>query len=325
MKVYAALLKREWLEHRGAFIWSPLVVFALIVVFGITMVGGQGSFEVELTSGDSSSSLKAFVDGNGESEDTYQANRIGRLLAGFFLDVAAATDEELSDRMGVLTRFTAAPFHLVLFVVSLFGLIACLHDERKDKSVYFWKSLPVGDFTTVMSKFAFFAWVAPLVTIAAILAAQLFVTFLIVGMVEDGMGSRVLIHSGLVMGLVQMLVGYLLNGLVVLPVFAWFILISGWAKTLPMVWALAIPFSLVVFEGIVWDTGIVRSFIGYHTSMPTLPATTVGGDETAYAIVVTTLADQFAVLGQGRFWFGLLIGFLFFTPAVYLRRMRNEI
>ena len=37
MKVYAALLKREWLEHRGAFIWSPLVVFALIVVFGITM------------------------------------------------------------------------------------------------------------------------------------------------------------------------------------------------------------------------------------------------------------------------------------------------
>ncbi len=33
MKVFVALLKREWWEHRGVFIWSPLVIFALIVVF----------------------------------------------------------------------------------------------------------------------------------------------------------------------------------------------------------------------------------------------------------------------------------------------------
>jgi ABC-2 type transport system permease protein len=319
MKVFVALLKREWWEHRGVFIWSPLVIFALIVVFGITVVVGQGAFEVELTSAGHSSSLNATVDDDGESGD------MGRLLAGLFVDLTAVTDEELSDRMGMVTKFIAAPFFLVLFVVSLFGLIACLYDERKDKSVYFWKSLPVSDFTTVMSKFAFVAWVAPLTTIAVILAAQLFVTFLIVGMVEDGMGSRVLIHSGIALGLVQMLVGYLLNGLVVLPVFAWFILISGWAKTLPMVWTLAIPFTFVVFEGLVWDTGIVRSFIGYHISMPTLPGATVSGDEMAYDIVVETLGDQFAVLGQSQFWIGLLIGILFFTGAVYLRRTRNEI
>ena len=77
--------------------------------------------------------------------------------------------------------------------------------------------------------------------------------------------------SGVLTSIFQIVLGYVVNGLVVLPIFAWFMLVSGWAKSMPMVWALAVPFWLVVFEDVIFDTEALRSFIGFHTRMPSLP------------------------------------------------------
>ena len=47
-----------------------------------------------------------------------------------------------------------------------------MHGERRDRSILFWKSLPVSDATTVLSKASIPLVVVPLVTFAVTVATQ---------------------------------------------------------------------------------------------------------------------------------------------------------
>ena len=42
--------------------------------------------------------------------------------------------------------------HVHVFIVGIFYCLDALHGERRDRSILFWKSLPVSDLTTVLSK-----------------------------------------------------------------------------------------------------------------------------------------------------------------------------
>ena len=88
------------------------------------------------------------------------------------LDAAGSTDEELSSKLEALQHGIAEPFRYIFVIVAFFALIGCIYDERKDRSVLFWKSMPVSDASTVLSKIIFVLWLAPLATVAAILLAQ---------------------------------------------------------------------------------------------------------------------------------------------------------
>ena len=51
--------------------------------------------------------------------------------------------------------------NIVLGVVVFFFCLGALFDDRKDRSVLFWKSLPISDQATVLSKVAMALVVAP--------------------------------------------------------------------------------------------------------------------------------------------------------------------
>lgn len=312
-----ALLRREYLEHRKLFLLSPVLVFVLVVVVGLTFIGGSGALDLEIWDGESTSRVEIDSDGSGGG--------LGKALAAFLFDVAVASDVELYLGMRALMNLIAAPFYWVWLAVSLFALIACLHEERKEGSVLFWKSMPVADWMSVASKYVFVAWIAPMITIAAIVVAQIYVVLLLVAVVEDGAGSRVLLNSGLLTSLTQLLLGYLLNGLVVLPVFAWVMLVSSWAKRAPMLWALGLPVWLSVLDGILLDTGLIGRFIAFHGSMPTLPRTHTLDGAGGLSMTTTSLSDQMGVLMQGQFWIGLMVGAGLLAITVYLRRTKNEV
>src|ERR1700687_5194317 len=46
----------------------------------------------------------------------------------------------------------AMMFIFTAFMVGVFYCLDALHGERRDRSILFWKSLPVSDLTTVLSK-----------------------------------------------------------------------------------------------------------------------------------------------------------------------------
>ena len=74
------------------------------------------------------------------------------------------------------------------FVVAVFYCLDALHGERRDRSILFWKSLPVSDLTTVLSKAAIPLVVLPLLTFAITVLTQLIMVL---------MSSAVLLGSGL--------------------------------------------------------------------------------------------------------------------------------
>src|SRR5213592_3902241 len=58
------------------------------------------------------------------------------------------------------------------FIVGVFYCLDALHGERRDRSILFWKSLPVSDLTTLLSKATIPLVVLPMVTFAIIVAMQ---------------------------------------------------------------------------------------------------------------------------------------------------------
>ncbi|MGB9433241.1 MAG: hypothetical protein WBQ89_13430, partial [Candidatus Acidiferrum sp.] len=71
------------------------------------------------------------------------------------------------------------PYHflagLLMVVALIVGVIYCLdalHGERRDRSILFWKSLPISDFTTVLAKAAIALVVLPLITFVLTVATQ---------------------------------------------------------------------------------------------------------------------------------------------------------
>src|ERR1700761_8151354 len=58
------------------------------------------------------------------------------------------------------------------FFVAVFYSLEALHGERRDRSILFWKSLPVSDTTTVLSKACIPLVVLPVITFAITAATQ---------------------------------------------------------------------------------------------------------------------------------------------------------
>ena len=313
MGEFLALLRREWLEHRSAFIWGPATVLGLMLMAGFMMavLGSQISFEL-------GGSDRAELIENLGTDD------VGGLeaLAAMALDAAGSTDAELEAKMDTLLFAIVQPFHLLLMVLVFFALIAALYDERKDHSVLFWKSMPVSDLQTVASKFVFAAWVAPVVTIAAICVAQLFAVLLASSYVEDGMGARVWAASDLWLRPIDLVFAYLLLGLWALPVYGWVLLVSAWAVRGPILWAIGVPTVAVLLEKIVLNTEFVGEVVTNHVRhLGLVYSQTVQGD----VMRTPTIADRFALFGELALWLGIAVGICLLASTVYLRRHRNEI
>ena len=184
--------------------------------------------------------------------------------------------------------------------------------------------MPVSDTLTMISKYVFVAWVAPLATVLAVLLAKVFVLMTLTGYVEDGMGGRLWSNAGLISSTAQLLIGYILNGFVVLPVFGWFMLVAGYFNRAPFVWAIGIPFWLAIFEALTFETKIVGSLMRNHADMPTLPKLLGESSEGDWR-GVSSLSDQLTVLGQGEVLAGIVLGVVFLAAAIYLRATRNQI
>ena len=156
---FKLLLKREFWEHKGGFFWAPLVAggISLVLTLMALIVG-------EVTASKAIASGKLQVDGqvmvNGLDLNLL-TSKMGpedmRQLAGG-IDVASLTS-------------SLWPMVVLGFVVFFFCL-GSLYDERKDRSVLFWKSLPLSDGETVLSKATSALLVAPTLAVGAAIASM---------------------------------------------------------------------------------------------------------------------------------------------------------
>lgn len=308
MSSFIGLLVREWREHANGFIWAPSAILAVLLLVCVGAMFFNPQVEGEMSQTDRYDLEQRLND-----KDPGDLSGL-EMLAAMTLDVAGSTDAELQVKISKLLNGVATPFSLVFLLLAFFTLVGCLYDERKDQSILFWKSMPVNDTQTVLSKWVFVSWVAPLATIVAICLAQFLVVLLVSSNVEEGMGGRIWSASQLWLRPFEILMQYVFLSFWLLPVAAWIMFVSSWVKRLPMLFVVGIPWLLILLERLFLGSSSVSHLIGRHFSQMVQASTSSSVD------VLATMS----ALSSLTFWVGIVLGLAFLGASVWCRQRINE-
>jgi ABC-2 type transport system permease protein len=212
------------------------------------------------------------------------------------------------------------------FIVGAFYCLDALHGERSDRSILFWKSLPVSDRITVLSKASIPLVVLPLFLFALIVSAQL-IMLVLSAMVLEGSGTGVAILAANVrffQSAVALLYSLIAMALWHAPIYAWLLLVSAWARRATFLWAVLPAFAISILERIAFNTSHFAALIRYRL---------IGWFTQSFVLQPGSHApmEPLAALTAGRFlstpglWLGLIAAAIFLAAAVRLRHYREPI
>jgi ABC-2 type transport system permease protein len=220
--------------------------------------------------------------------------------------------------------YTFAAFFLmaISFIVAVFYSLDALYGERRDRSILFWKSLPVSDLITVLAKASIPVLIVPLVTFAVTLVTQLIMLLLSSAvMLARGQSLATLWSHLPLFQMSLMLLFHLvaIHGIQFAPVYSWMLLVSGWARRAPLLWAVLPPLAIGVAEKVAFNTHHFASLLGYLFCGA--PEITTG----KMAMAPLTLSALGEFVTYPGLWIGLTIAAAFLAAAVRLRRYREPI
>jgi ABC-2 type transport system permease protein len=228
-----------------------------------------------------------------------------------------------------------ATFFAVMSIYSTWYLLDCLYADRKDRSVLFWKSLPISDTATVLSKLLTALIAIPLVYFALADLTALLMAFIISLRTSLSIGGA-LWHADLWFQL-QALWLYLIvaAALWYLPVAAYLLVVSSWARRAVMLWSLLPPIALILAERWLFGTQTIAAqlwermvgLVGAFNIHPggSWAATTLDHDTIRTPDSLWSLLDPAGFLSSAQTWMGLGAGVALLFCAVQLRARRTEI
>jgi ABC-2 type transport system permease protein len=228
-------------------------------------------------------------------------------------------------------------FCVVMSIYSTWYLLDCLYADRKDRSVLFWKSLPISDTATVLCKLGVALIAIPLVYFAVADLTTLAVAFIISLRMSAYVGSS--LWSGSTWIGIQGLWLYVIvtSAIWYLPVAAWLLVVSAWARRAVMLWSILPPLALVLAERLFFGThvigrGLVDRLGGYgahafqYTPGDANWVTTHVGDDGTIMTPVTVLhfVDFQGFFSSPETWIGAVAGVALLAGAIQLRIRRTE-
>ena len=208
-------------------------------------------------------------------------------------------------------------------VVGVFYSIDALHGERRDRSILFWKSMPVSDLTAVLSKAAIPIFLLQLIAFA-VAAAIMWIMFFLSSVVLLAAGISIApIWSQLPIVQMSFLLLYhlvILHGLWHAPFYGWMLMVSSWARRAPFLWAVLPPLAIGVVEKLMFNTSHFTGMLLYH----------LGGspDSSPKSGDLMDMLGHFQpgmLLRESGLWTGLAATAVFLAVAARLRRDREPI
>jgi ABC-2 type transport system permease protein len=224
---------------------------------------------------------------------------------------------------------------VVMNVAVFFYLLDALQGERKDRSVLFWKSMPVADTTTVLSKLFTATVIGPAIVLATALATQIVVLLLATVLLLIGGVNPVAIWAN--PQLFQVIVGsvYVLLAMELwyAPVSAWLLFVSAWAKRAAFLWAVLTPIAVMVFERVAFSTHYVQDLLGYRLSsgLKTMFVARSPAPQFNDGVAVDmphrvfNALDPVGFLSNPWLWVGLVLAAGFVAAAIWMRRYREPL
>ena len=326
------LLKREFWEHKGGFFWAPLITGAIFLFFTI-LGGGTGQF---------------MLSRNGAKVMDFEGQQIPLSQVDWDKLIAAASPKDLEQYAQVVNGFTlmSGVWPLVVFgFVVFFYLLGSLYDERRDRSVLFWKSMPVSDGLTVTSKLLTALVVAPvmaaLIAFAVMLATGIVLSIFI--MINGGNPFSIYWAHLEPLKLLAAVFGWLpVYAIWALPTAGWLMLCSAWSKSKPFLWAVLLPILagvLVVWFGLFnsenGDGGWFWQHIVARMLTSAWPGSHILGyagtshlerlDDTPNALYgMDGVISGLHLFAMPSIWIGALAGAAMIYGAIRLRRWRDD-
>ncbi len=300
-----ALIRRELLEHRAIYV-APLVIALLVSLMSITGQVTISGFDHALDIG------------------IIGATNLGA--------------NERSAGITVLMTSLSSVFVFTMWILIVFYALDALYAERKDRSILFWRSIPLTDFETVLSKLLTALLIIPLITFAAIVITHLIVLLITsIWLGARGANTWHLIWTAAPFfdNWTATLVFLLALPLWLSPFVGWFLFVSAFAKRSPLLMA-SLPIAVLpLLEKIVFKTYILaEAFFVRSVKMPLFQGVDniewlfqegedfeTGGDA---SLSLLSLLDLGGFFGSLSLWSGIIVCGLFTTAAIYVRRYRDE-
>ena len=303
------LLKREIWENKVLLIWSNFVLAAAILFFTVPGIFWLGE---NVKESDVPSDL--------------QINEFATQVSHYFTS-------------GLIL------FSILLVLTMYSYATAAFIDERKDRSILFWKSLPISDELTVLSKVLVALILFPVMSLVTMTITTLTAMFVLcVAYAMHGISLFSVVFS---IDNVWMQIGLTLKSFPVyitwaLPAISWMILVSSLVKSRAGMWAILIPIGLfaitafindivgaafvknfayaVLFRGIV---SIVPDSWSYHYYLEEYSQTLSFPEAMQHVALKVDLAS-WKIFATADLWLGVIAGVAMLLLAVRVRRSRGD-
>jgi ABC-2 type transport system permease protein len=289
MNKLVMLIRREFWENRSLWI-APLIVAGVVLLASATggvHMQGDGPFKEELAG-------------------------LDQVMAEPQLIYLAS--------MGLFTLFQ---FIVIGFVV-FFYLLDSLLGERKDRSILFWKSLPISDTQVVTSKALIALVLAPLIALGVSAVTQLL--FGVVWSIRGSGDTGLMSFDGSAWFQLQAASLLLAVATVVwyLPLAGYLLLVSVWARKNAFLWAVLPPIGIMITERIFFGTIHFARFLG-HRFGGQFYVMAKDNEHFEFHSVLGFFASRVGRLfAEPATWIGILVFAAMFVAVVRFRRYRDD-
>ena len=298
MKTLATLIRRELQEHKVGFIYAPFIVTCVLSLMIISVYFGL----TDIQTPEFSLTTEIYEDEQAlEWMATADSNQITSVI-----------------RSGLVVL--ALPIILTVAIAILAFSLSTFADERKDRTLIFWRSLPVSDLTTVMSKILLITLILPLIVLPNIILLHLIslLSASIFFATNDIVSFGWIWNAYSFTDWFRIIFILWTQSLWSLPLVAWLMFAGAFAKR-PIMGALVPIAVVVVLEGVILKTNYILEFIedrlGFWTS---------GLPEQNEDLRVVDVSDIYLMFLTQDFWIGITLSALLIGGIVYFRSKNND-
>jgi ABC-2 type transport system permease protein len=231
----------------------------------------------------------------------------------------------------------------VLLIVMFFYLLDSLYTERKDRTILFWKSLPVSNKQTVLSKLSIAVFIIPVIIFLTSTLAN-FTTLSLQSLYfyYNGYSAALLWQQIDFTGLFLFCIYLLIQQTIwYFPVMGWLLFCSVWCRKPPIIVAVLIPVILVFIDSSFMlgtgiselllerlPLGIMSIQLGNESNLMSynysLAEQQLPGFNMVAGISLPSINEVVSFLMNTKVWVGIVVGLFFTGMAISLRRWRDD-
>ena len=295
MKVLITLVKRELQEHKVGLIYAPFIVAIILSLVIVLVYFGVA----DIKANDINFSTSVYE--NGEAVEWMRAATVDQKVAVI--------------RSGLIVLGFPVAFVMIFAVLSY--SLGTFFEERKDKSIIFWRSLPISDLETVLSKVFVVVFIAPLIILPALIFLHMvsLLSASIFFAVSDIVPFTWIWNAYSITDWFRIIFSLWMQLLWSLPILAWLMLAGAYSRK-PIVAAVLPLVGIIAIERVVFGSAVFLA-----TAIERIqPWSLMSSFPKQYEeLRVVEIADIPLLLATHEFWYGMLISVLLIGAIVYIR------